>query len=67
VSTAADNSRCVRTGELLLDLKRIDDFCLSNRVIVFNAEDLEQAAPRSSRDSKPSVVGRLLATEMHAA
>ena len=29
-------------AELLLDLKRIDDFCLSNRVIVFNAEDLEQ-------------------------
>ena len=29
-------------AELLLDPKRIDDFCLSNRVIVFNAEDLEQ-------------------------
>ena len=29
-------------SELLLDLKRIDDFCLSNRVIVFNVEDLEQ-------------------------
>ena len=28
--------------ELLLDLKRLDDFCLSNRVIVFNDEDLEQ-------------------------
>ena len=29
-------------AELLLDLKRIDEFCLSNRVIVFNVEDLEQ-------------------------
>jgi len=27
--------------ELLLSLKRLDEFCLSNRVIVFNAEDLE--------------------------
>lgn len=29
-------------GELLLDLQRLDEFCLSNRVIVFNVEDLEQ-------------------------
>ena len=29
-------------AELLLDLKRIDDFCLSNRVIIFNDEDLAQ-------------------------
>eukprot|EP00316_Scyphosphaera_apsteinii_P023544 CAMPEP_0119318332 /NCGR_PEP_ID=MMETSP1333-20130426/46100_1 /TAXON_ID=418940 /ORGANISM="Scyphosphaera apsteinii, Strain RCC1455" /LENGTH=594 /DNA_ID=CAMNT_0007324485 /DNA_START=213 /DNA_END=1997 /DNA_ORIENTATION=- len=29
-------------GELLLDLKRLDDFCLSNRVVIFNQEDLEQ-------------------------
>ena len=29
-------------SELLLSLKRLDDFCLTNRVIVFNAEDLEQ-------------------------
>jgi len=28
--------------ELLLDLKRLDDFCLTNRVIVFNEEDLAQ-------------------------
>lgn len=28
--------------ELLLDLKRLDDFCLANRVIVFNDEDLSQ-------------------------
>ena len=28
--------------ELLLDLKRIDEFCLANRVIVFNEEDLAQ-------------------------
>ena len=27
--------------ELLLSLKRLDDFCLENRVIVFNVEDLE--------------------------
>lgn len=35
VSTAA-------LEELLLALKRLDDFCLSNRVLVFNAEDVEQ-------------------------
>ena len=28
--------------ELLLDLKRLDDYCLSNRVIIFNDEDLQQ-------------------------
>mmetsp|Transcript_25333 Transcript_25333/g.54771 ORF Transcript_25333/g.54771 Transcript_25333/m.54771 type:complete len:396 (-) Transcript_25333:67-1254(-) len=28
--------------DVLLSLKRLDDFCLSNRVIVFNVEDLEQ-------------------------
>lgn len=28
--------------ELLLSLKRLDDFCLENRVVVFNVEDLEQ-------------------------
>ena len=28
--------------ELQLSLKRIDDFCIANRVIVFNVEDLEQ-------------------------
>ena len=27
--------------ELILSLKRLDDFCLENRVIVFNVEDLE--------------------------
>ena len=28
--------------ELLLSLKRLDDFCLANRVIIFNQEDLDQ-------------------------
>jgi hypothetical protein len=32
----------VALEELLLALKRLDDFCLSNRVLVFNAEDAEQ-------------------------
>ena len=38
----ASDDTAAAVSELLLDLKRIDDFCLSNRVIVFNAEDLEQ-------------------------
>ena len=35
--------------ELLFALKRLDDFCLANRVIVFNQEDLAQVRGRPPR------------------
>lgn len=43
--------------ELLLSLKRLDEFCLSNRVMIFNVEDLEQVnalKATSGRDGSPS-------------
>ena len=43
--------------ELLYDLKRLDDFCLSNRVVIFNEEDLRQvrdlmAAPAQAPEDR---------------
>ena len=50
--------------ELLLSLKRLDDFCLSNRVIIFNQEDLDQVkALMESTGKDGSVSGRIDYTE----
>ena len=50
-SSSAEGRSALR--ELLLDLKRLDDFCLTNRVIVFNAEDLEQVKALMERPAQP--------------
>ena len=50
--------------DLLFALKRLDDFCLEARVIVFNVEDLEAVKglmATSGRDGSPS--GRLDVSE----
>ena len=51
-STSAEPLR-----ELLLDLKRLDDFCIANRIMIFNQEDLDQvkslmAAPAQKPESR---------------
>ena len=54
-------------AELLLDLKRLDDFCVANRVIIFNQEDLEQVKSlmaSSGRDG--GVSGRIDLDEARA-
>ena len=43
--------------DLLLALKRLDEFCLANRVVIFNEEDLAQVKDlmaTSGRDGSPS-------------
>ena len=50
--------------ELLLTLKRLDDFCLSNRVIIFNQEDLDQVKSLMASSGKDgSEGGKLDVTE----
>ena len=43
--------------ELLLALKRLDDYCLNNRVIVFNDEDLQQVKTLMERSGTDGGVG----------
>lgn len=46
--------------ELLLGLKRLDDYCLSNRVIVFNQEDLDAVKQLMEKSGTDGAVGGAL-------